>query len=122
MSFTDPAAITYNAVVTNLNRNNQDNYGATYDAESAAGEKMTLTIKHTIPATGKPGESHLARYDVEQYDVSGILLRKTSAWLSIRTDFGIQNAVSAENAAKALLAYLSASSYANVAKLVSRQN
>ena len=122
MSITDPAAITYNSVSTNLNRINQDSFGSEFFAESAAGEKMTLTIKHTIPGLGKDGESHLARLDVEQYDVSGVLLRKTSAWLAIRTDGGIQNQTAAQNAAKVLLAYLSASTYAVVDKLVARQN
>lgn len=122
MSITDPAAITYNSVATNLNRVNQDNYGSVFYAESAAGEKMNLTVKHTIPGLGKDGESHLLRLDVEEYDASDVLLRKTSAWLAIRTDGGIQDQTAAENAAKALLAYLSASSYAVVTKLVSRQN
>lgn len=122
MSITDPAAVTYNAVATNINRINQDNFGSTFYAESAAGEKMTLSFKHTIPGLGKDGESHLCRLDVEEYDVSDVLLRKTSAWLAIRTDGGIQDQTSAENAAKALLAYLSASSYAVVTKLVGRQN
>lgn len=122
MAFTDPAVITYNAVATSLNRINQDNGGSVFYAESAAGEKMTLTIKHTVPAAGEAGESHLIRYDVEEYDVAGLLKRKNSAWISARTDGGIQSTASLQFTIKALLAYMSASTYANVDKLASRQN
>jgi len=121
MSITDPAAITWNAVATNLNRINQDGYGSVFFGEAAAGQKMTATVKHTIPKSGEDGESHLFRLDVEEFDAGGILLRKNSAWLAIRTDDGVQNAAAAGYTAKALLAYLSASSYAVVDKLIARQ-
>jgi hypothetical protein len=118
MSLSDPIALTYNAVATNLNRINQDNFGAVYYGESAAGERITLTVKHTIPPRGESGESHLARLDVEQY-ASGELVRTTSAWCVIKTGDAIQDQESSEDAAEALVAFLTA---ANITKVVSRQS
>lgn len=114
----DTIALTYNAGTVTLTRANQDNYGAEYFGESG-NDKFSLNVKHTIPGRGKPGESHLARLDVEHYDAAGVLLRTASAWAVIRTDQGIQNKTNSENAAKALTAFLSA---ANITKLVGRES
>jgi hypothetical protein len=114
----DTVALTYNAGTVTLNRINQDNHGAEYYAASG-NDRFTLSVKHTIPGRGKPGESHLARLDVEHYDAAGVLLRTASAWTVIRTDNGIQTAVNLENAAKALTAFLTA---ANITKLVNRES
>jgi hypothetical protein len=120
MAFSDPAALTYNAVAKNLNRNNQDGYGSTFFLDDSGNLfKFSLEIKHTIPAAGKPGESHMIRLYVEEYDASLVLLRTTSAWLAIRTDDGAQAQLSAERAANCLVAFLTAG---NVTKLVGRQN
>jgi hypothetical protein len=114
----DTIALTYNAGTVTLTRINQDNYGAEYFG-SSGNDKFTINVKHTIPARGKPGESHLARLDVEHYDATGVLLRTASAWTAIRTDNGIQAATNSENATKALTAFLSA---ANITKLVNRES
>jgi hypothetical protein len=114
----DTVALTYNAGTVTLTRNNQDNFGSTYYGTSGT-DKFNLNIKHTIPARGKPGESHMARLDVEHYDALGVLLRTVSTWSVIRTDDSTQNALNAENAAKALTAFLSA---ANITKLVNRES
>ena len=114
----DTVALTYNAGTVTLTRNNQDNFGANYYGTSG-NDKFNLAIKHTIPARGKAGESHLARLDVEHYDAAGVLLRTASAWSVIRTDDGIQAATNSENATKALTAFLSA---ANITKLVNRES
>lgn len=114
----DTVALTYNAGTVTLSRINQDNHGAEYYAASG-NDRFTLNVKHTIPARGKPGESHLARLDVEHYDANGVLLRTASAWAVIRTDNGIQSITSSENAAKALTAFLTA---ANITKLVNRES
>jgi hypothetical protein len=118
MSLSDPLSITYNAVATNLNRVNQDNYGAVYYGESAAGERLTFTVKHTIPARGASGESHLARLDVEQY-TAGVLTRTSSVWMAFRASDAVQDQESMEDAAEALVAALTV---ANITKLVSRQS
>lgn len=114
----DTIALTYNAGTVNLARINQDNYGAEYFGTSG-NDRFTLNVKHTIPARGKPGESHLARLDVEHYDAAGVLLRTASVWTAIRTDNGIQNNPSSELATKALTAFLSA---ATITKLVNRES
>jgi hypothetical protein len=114
----DPITLTYNAGSITMNRINQDNHGAEYYAASG-NDRFTLSVKHTIPARGKAGESHLARLDVEHYDATGVLLRTASAWSVIRTDNGIQSVTNAENAAKALTAFLTA---ANITKLVTRES
>jgi len=118
MSLSDPIALTYDGGTVNLARINQDNYGAEYYAESGT-SRFTLNVKHTIPAKGKAGESHLVRLDVEHYDGSGLLLRVASAWTVIRTDSGIQDQESSEDAAEALVALLTA---ANITKVVGRQS
>jgi hypothetical protein len=114
----DTVALTYNAGTVTLARINQDNHGAEYYA-SSGNDRFTLSVKHTIPGRGKPGESHLARLDVEHYDANGLLLRTSSAWTVIRTDNGIQVNTDSELATKALTAFLSA---ANITKLVNRES
>lgn len=119
MAFSDPVVLTYNSVAKNLAKINQDNFGAVYFVEDGD-RRLTLTIKHTIPPRGKPQESHLARLDVEQYDAtSGDLLRTASAWTVIRTDNGIQDSTESQNAADALVGFLTT---ANVTKLIGRQS
>lgn len=118
MSLSDPIALAYNGGSIDLARINQDNYGAEYYAESGT-NRFSLSVKHTIPAKGKSGESHLVRLDVEHYDANGVLLRVASAWTVIRTDTGIQDQESSEDAAEALVALLSA---ANITKVVGRQS
>lgn len=114
----DTIALTWNATSVTLTKINQDNYGSEYFAESGV-RRFTLSVKHTIPARGKSGESHLARLDVEVYDANGVLLRTVSAWTVIRTDTGIQEQEECEDAAEALVAFLSA---ANITKIVGRQS
>jgi hypothetical protein len=118
MSLSDPTVLTYATVAKSLNRTNQDNFGSTYYLEDGT-KRFTLNVKNTIPAKGKSGESHLIRLDVEHYDANNLLLRVSSAWTVIRTDDGIQDATSSQDAALALAGFLTA---ANIAKLVSRQH
>lgn len=118
MAFADPITLTYATVATTMDRINQDNYGSEYYGVQGL-NKLTLSVKHTIPARGKFGESHLARLDVEHYDADGVLLRTSSAWTVIRTDNGIQDATSSDNAAQCLVDFLTD---ANIDKLVGRQS
>jgi hypothetical protein len=114
----DSISLTYNGGATVLTKINQDNYGAEYFLESGT-RRFNMTIKHTIPARGKSGESHLVRLDVELYDANGVLLRTSSAWTVIRTDNGIHDQEECEDAAEALVAWLTA---ANITKVVGRQS
>lgn len=117
MALSDPISLAYNAGTVTMNRINQDNYGAVYYGE-ATDKKLTLSVKHTIPARGAAGESHLVRLDVEQY-ASGEYLRTSSAWAVIRTDGGTQDATEADLAAQAVVDLLSD---ANLDKIIGRQS
>lgn len=120
MSFSDPLSVTYNSVAKAQNRTNQDNGGSEYFLDDSGNlMKFTTTVKHTVPARGQAGESHMIRLDVEHYDAGGVLLRTASSWFVIRTDGGIQDLTSSERCANALVALLTG---ANVTKLASRQN
>lgn len=114
----ETASITYNGVAKTLSRVNQDNFGAQYYLEES-GIRYNLSVKHTIPPRGKPGESHMVRLDVEHYDANGVLLRTASSWTVIRTDVGIQDSTSSNRAALALQTFLTST---NIGKLVSRES
>lgn len=114
----DTISLTHNGGAIVLTKINQDNYGAEYFLESGV-RRFTMTVKHTIPSRGAAGESHLVRLDVEVYDAGGVLLRTSSAWTVIRTDNGIQDQEESEDAAEALVAFLTA---ANITKVVGRQS
>lgn len=118
MSLSDPVVLAYDGGNLNFARINQDNYGAEYYVVSGT-KRLTLSIKHTKPAAGEPGESHLIRLDVEHYDANGLLLRKASAWTVIRTDLGIQDQESSEDVTEALVALLTAG---NITKFVGRES
>lgn len=118
MSFSDPIVLAWNATTVSLNKVNQDSFGSVYYGVDGV-RRFTLTVKHTIPARGAAGESHMVRLDVEVYDANGVLLRTASAWAVVRTDGGIQDSEESEDAAEAIVDFLSD---ANITKLVSRQN
>lgn len=118
MAFADPLQITYNAVTKDLVRVNQDGYGAVYYLDDGT-EKYTMSVKHTIPPRGQPGESHLMRLDVEIFDSDGVYLRTDTAWMVTKTTDAVQSSTQLGYAADALSALMTA---ANVAKLNAREH
>lgn len=116
--FGDTIGITYNAVAKTLNKVNQDNYGAEYYLEET-GIRYRMSIQHTIPKSGQPGESHMARLDVEHYDGSNVLLRTASAWTVFRTADAVQDSTSTTRCANALVGFLTSG---NVTKLANRES
>jgi len=82
--------ITYNSVAKTLSRVKDDGYSATYYLDDGT-ERFTLVVKHTIPARGVAGESHMVRLDVEHYDANGEYLRTSSAWTVIKTFDAVQD-------------------------------
>jgi hypothetical protein len=119
MAFSDPIALAYDAGVVNLNRINQDSFGATYFGE-ATNKRITATVKHTIPPRGGSGESHMFRLDVEHYDATTLAYTRTaSAWIAIRTDDNTQDAEMSEDVTEAIVDFLTDP---NITKLVSRQS
>ena len=121
MALADPLVFTWDGVSKSLVRLNQDNNsdGTKYYLEDGV-RRFTVTVKHTIPGTGKSGESHLVRLDIEVYDATMVtLLRVASSWMVIRTDNGIQLQEESEDCAEALVAIMTA---ANITKIVGRQS
>lgn len=114
----DTIGITFDGAAKTLNKVNQDNYGSTYYLEDGV-RRFSLNVKHTIPAKGKPGESHLMRLDVEVYDAEGLLQRTASAWSVIRTDDGTQDSDESIDVTAALLTAFTA---ANYTKLIARES
>lgn len=119
MAFADPITFAYDAGTVTLNRVNQDNFGAVYFG-TGTNLTVTMTVKHTIPAIGKDGESHLCRVDIDYFDAStGSFKRRVSAWCAIRTDGAPQDQENAEDVTESLVDFLSD---ANITKLVGRQS
>jgi hypothetical protein len=115
--FADPLAITYNAAAKNLNRINQDGYTSEYFLDGTT-LKFTASVKHTIPAKGGSGESHMLRLDVDTYDASGVYVRRCSAWVVAKTFDNSQNSTDLGYALDALITALTTT---NKAKLLGRE-
>lgn len=113
----DTIDVTYDTVVKTLSRVKQDGYGADYYLDDGT-KRFACSVKHTVPPTGQAGESHLFRLDVEHI-TDGVVARKSSSWLSIRTDVGIQDAATSEDTAAAVVNFLTP---ATITKVVGRQS
>lgn len=110
--------VTYNAATKTLSRIKDDGYSSEYYLDDGT-EKYSLSVKHTIPARGAPGESHLIRLDVEHYDANGVFLRTSSAWSVIKTFDNTQDTTNANRVANALVALLDTTM---VSKLANRES
>lgn len=100
-----PISITYDGASVSMKRINQDNYSSEYYGKNAAGDAhLTLSVKHTIPARGDSGESHLIRLDVEHFDADGVYERTVSVWNVMKTTDGTQDDVALTDAQDALTA------------------
>lgn len=116
----DTIGITYNAVAKTLSKVNQDSYGADYYLDDSANlMRFYIKIRHTIPARGKSGESHMLRLDVETYDSAGALLRTSSAWNVMATNDGVQDFTTSKRVQAALL---TAATVANTDKILGRES
>lgn len=116
----EPIAITYNAVVKNLVRVNQDSFGAVYYLDDTSNlMRFTLSVKHTIPAAGMAPESHLMRLDVDMLNADGTLLRVVTSWGVMKTDTAPQDLVSSQ---RVQAAFLTAWTTANTNKLLGRES
>jgi hypothetical protein len=118
--FADPLSITYNAVAKSLAKVNQDGGGSDYflDDTALTETKFRLSVRHTIPARGQAGESHLIRLDAERYP-AGVYTRMDSAWFVAKSFDTAQSITSHHYLANALVGALTS---ANVLKLLSREN
>lgn len=102
-----------------LTRVSQQNFESTYFGESGD-QKFNLSVKHTIPARGLPGESHLVRLDVEHYDSEGVYIRTSSAWTVIKTFDSTQDSTASEDTLAALQMFTGVT--ANIEKIVGRES
>lgn len=110
--------VTIGASSVDLTRVNQDNFSSTYFGTDGD-DKVSMTVKHTIPSRGASGESHLVRMDIEHYDTEGVYLRTSSAWTVIKTFDGPQDSSDSSDVSLALVGFLTS---ANVAKVVARES
>lgn len=116
----DTIGITYNAVAKTLNKVNQDAYGADYYLDDSANlMRFILKVRHTIPARGKAGESHMMRLDVEFYDSAGVLLRTSTSWCVMVTNDGVQDFTSSK---RVQAAFLTAATVTNTDKMLGRES
>jgi hypothetical protein len=102
-----------------LTRIREDGYASEYRGESGD-MKFVMNIKHTIPARGAGGASHLVRLDVEHYDVDGLYVRTSSAWTVIKTFDAPQDETAASNTMGSLLDFIGVSS--NIDKIVANES
>lgn len=116
--FDNTLTITYATASVTLTKVSEQNFSSTYFAEDS-GRKFTMNISHTIPVRGQPGESHLVRLDIEHFDLTGVLLRTSSAWTVIKTFDGVQESAASAYTVEALTSF---STVGNVAKLIGRES
>lgn len=117
----DTIGCTYNAVSKTLVKVNQDAYGADYYLDDSTNNmRFSLKIRHTIPARGKFGESHMMRLDVEFLDsTTGAVLRTVSSWDVMLTQDANQNLVDSQRVQAALL---TAATATNTTKMLGRES
>jgi len=111
--------ITYNALSVTLNRVAASGFESTYFG-TTGNDKITMNVKHQIPARGKSGESHLIRLDAEMYDASGIYYATASSWMVIKTFDGVQVDLDSTRIATALADFVKAGT--NMAQIVGRES
>lgn len=116
----DTIGITYNAVAKTLVKVNQDSYGADYFLDDSANlMKHYLKVRHTIPARGKFGESHMMRLDIEFLDANGVVIRTASSWGVLYTNDNTQDLVTSQRTQAAFLTALTAG---NTTKMLGRES
>jgi len=116
----DTIGITYNAVAKTLNKVNQDSYGADYYLDDSTNlMKFRISVRHTIPATGKFPEQHMMRLDIDYLDANGLVTRTASSWGVMKTDIAPQDTVSSQ---RTQAAFLTAWTVTNTNKLLGRES
>lgn len=116
--FSDPIAVTYNAVSKDLVRGADDKQGVDYFLDDGT-EKFELLIRHTVPNNpGDPGEQHHIRLNVQHFDGDGVYLRTSSAWATVKSVDGAQVTADDKHAITALEGLLTSG---NIDKLLARE-
>lgn len=112
-------SINWDATPVTLTRVSEQNFESVYYGEEGD-RKFHMTVKHTIPARGESGESHLIRLDVEKVDASGVYQKTTSPWMVIKTFDGVQDSTECQLALAALLDFAGVT--ANTDKVIARES
>lgn len=81
-----------------MSRINQDNNASDFFARAASGaNRLSLSVKHTLPTPNEPGESHLIRLDLDRHDAEGIHIRTDSVWVVMKCTGGSQDTTELNN-------------------------
>jgi hypothetical protein len=119
MAFSDPAVVTINGVAKNLVRINQDGYGSTYRLRSAT-DDITMVSKNSSYTDKKSGQL-MDRHslDIVQtvFATSTLPAYKRHAYVIIENQQG-DTLTDPVYVANGLLTFLSASSGANITKMI----
>lgn len=123
MSISAPIALTVGAEVYSLPFITGGNYAGTYYDVSAAGtERLTVTVRHTIPSGSGNVESHLVRCDLDYLDADGAVERTDSAWMVLKSSGSAQNTTELKDLAVGMTAMLEASTNAVLLKVLGRES
>lgn len=117
MAFADPQSVTINAVANSLPRVSQGNLSGVFQKDDGT---VKLSFSHEV---GKNGTRHLVRLDHQKIATDPFTTTVnrtvgTSAWMVISTPKYGYTIAEQKQIADALVAYLSASSGANITKVL----
>jgi hypothetical protein len=123
MAFADPAVVTINSVANNLIRINQDNGGANYRL-LGADDDFVMTVRNTSRVDKKTGAT-IERHSVDLlqtiFPTSTDPAIRRHAYVVVENQLGDSPADVVKLAA-GLLAYLTASTNANLTKLLNSES
>lgn len=123
MAFNDPAVVTINAVAKNLIRINQDGLGSIYRLRSAT-DDITMTSKNSTYVDKKTG-ANMDRHslDIVQtvFATSTLPAYRRHAYVVFENQQG-DTLTDPVNVASGLLTFLTASSNANLSKMVNSES
>jgi uncharacterized surface anchored protein len=114
--FTEPAVLTVGGSAKSLNKTGTNDFGSKYASADTA---YRLTINHE---TTKTRNRHVIRFDFDSLVANPLITgqnipQSMSVWLAVNTNRGYDSAT-AKAVVDALVAYLAATSGANVTKLL----
>lgn len=119
MAFADPAVVTINAVAKNIVRINQDGFGSTYRLRSAL-DDYTMIVKNTSYKDKKSGQM-IDRHSVDLvhtvFATSTVPAIRRHVYTVIENQQG-DTLTDPRDVAAGLLTFLTASSGANITKLM----
>lgn len=119
MAFSDPAVVTVNAVAKNLLRINQDGYGSTYRLRSAT-DDYTMIVKNSSykeKGTGRQVDRHTIDILLTVFATATVPEIKRHCYVVVENQLG-DTLTDPRDVVVGLLTFLTASSGANITKLL----